>query len=355
LTTLTKNISFSFEPLDLTTAHPFGIAYGTSSATRNVLVKLSFEGMVGLGEAAPASYHSEKRETVMSVLALFKEKEKDIFGDDPFAIEEISQRMDKVIAGNYAAKAAIEMALHDLTGKLANLPTYKMLGLSGKAFPMTDFTIAIDELSVIEKKTKEAVAAGYKMLKVKLGTTYDYQIIEIIRRVTPDLPLRVDANGGWSVKEAVKKAEFLAKHNVEFIEQPLPKASHLNDFRFVKEHSPLPIFADETACRAFDVAALAGSVDGVVIKLAKCGGILEARRAIATARAHSLKVMFGMMIESSIGVTAAAQLQSLCDYLDLDGALLLKDDPYDGVTYDDGYLKYPDRPGLGVIERKSGK
>jgi len=349
---MTKNITFTFEPLDLETAHPFGLSYGTSSATRNVLVKLSYEGLIGLGEAAPASYHSEKRETVMSVLTMFKAKESEIFGNDPFAIEEISVRMDKVVAGNYAAKSAIEMALHDLAGKIANLPTYKMLGLSGKPYPMTDFTIAIDELSVIDKKTKEAVKAGYKMLKVKLGTDYDYQIIETIRKVTPDLPLRVDANGGWTPKEAVKKAEFLAKHNVEFIEQPLPKMSHVDDFRFVKERSPLPIFADETACRAFDVARLAGAVDGVVIKLAKCGGILEARRAIATARAHSMKVMFGMMIESSIGVTAAAQLQSLCDYLDLDGALLLKRDPYDGAVYEDGYMRLPDRPGLGVIERK---
>jgi L-alanine-DL-glutamate epimerase-like enolase superfamily enzyme len=353
LTTLTKNISFTFEPLDLATAHPFGISYGTSTATRNVLVKVSFEGVTGLGEAAPASYHSEKRETVMAVLTLLKEREAEVFGNDPFAIEEITNRMDKVVAGNYAAKSAIEMALHDLTGKLANQPTYKMMGLSGTNYPMTDFTIAIDELSVIEKKTKEAVAAGYKMLKVKLGTSYDHQIIEIIRKVAPELPLRVDANGGWSVKEAIKKSEFLASHNVEFIEQPLPKNSHVDDFRFVKERSPLPIFADETACRAFDVARLAGAVDGVVIKLAKCGGLLEARRAIAVARAHGMKVMFGMMIESSIGVTAAAQLQSLCDYLDLDGALLLKNDPYDGATYDDGYLRLPDRPGLGVIERKS--
>jgi L-alanine-DL-glutamate epimerase-like enolase superfamily enzyme len=318
-----------------------------------VLVKVSFEGVTGLGEAAPASYHSEKRETVMAVLTLLKEREAEVFGHDPFAIEEITNRMDKVVAGNYAAKAAIEMALHDLTGKLANQPTSKMMGLSGTNYPMTDFTIAIDELSVIEKKTKEAVAAGYKMLKVKLGTNYDQQIIEIIRKVAPDLPLRVDANGGWSVKEAIKKAEFLASHKVEFIEQPLAKNSHVEDFRFVKERSPLPIFADETACRAFDVARLAGAVDGVVIKLAKCGGLLEARRAIAVARAHGMKVMFGMMIESSIGVTAAAQLQSLCDYLDLDGALLLKNDPYDGARYDEGYLRLPDRPGLGVIERKA--
>jgi L-alanine-DL-glutamate epimerase-like enolase superfamily enzyme len=349
---LTRNISFTFEPLDLTKTYPFGIAYGSTTDSKNVLVKLSFEGLTGLGEAAPVSYHGEKRETVMAVLSLIKESEEQVFGNDPFAIEEITSRMDKVIAGNYAAKAAIETALHDLTGKLANLPTYKMFGLSGKAYPMTDFTIAIDELSVIEKKTKEAVAAGHKILKVKLGTSYDQQIIELIRKVAPNLPLRVDANGAWTVKEAIIKAEFLAGHNVEFIEQPLPKHSHIEDFRFVKERSPLPIFADESACRAVDVARLAGSVDGVVIKLAKCGGLLEARRMIAVARAHSLKVMFGMMVESSIGVTAAAQLQSLCDYLDLDGALLLKDDPYVGAVYGDGYLRLSEGPGLGVTARK---
>lgn len=344
-------IELSFENLDLTLAHPFGISYGTSSTSHNVLVKLHFEDHIGLGEASPASYHSESIPTVNAVLGQIRAKQNEILGNDPFAAQEVSRRMDKLIAGNYAAKAAVEMAFHDLAGKIAGQPVYKMFGLSGHEYPMTDFTIGIDQLDKIEMKTREAVEAGYKMLKVKLGTSYDHDIIKSVRKVAT-LPLRVDANGGWTPKEAVEKAKFLAEYNVEFIEQPLPKYASVEDFRFVKERSPLPILADESVCRAADVARLAQAVDGVVVKLAKCGGLLEAVRVISTARAHGLKVMFGMMIESSIGVTAAAHLSSLCDYLDLDGALLLKDDPYQGAEYQDGYLRLSEKPGLGVSLRR---
>lgn len=349
--TKTKAIEISFENLDLTLAHPFGISYGTSATSHNVLVKLHFEGHVGLGEASPASYHGESIPTVNAVLGQIQARSSEILGNDPFAAAEVSRRMDKLIAGNYAAKSAVEMAMHDLAGKIAGQPIYKMFGLSGHEYPMTDFTIGIDQLDKIEMKTKEAVDAGYKMLKVKLGTSYDREIIKSVRKMAPHLPLRVDANGGWTTKEAVEKAKFLAEHNVEFIEQPLPKFALVEDFRFVKERAPIPIFADESICRAVDVARLAEAVDGVVVKLAKTGGLLEAMRVIAAARAHSLKVMFGMMIESSVGVTAAAHLSSLCDYLDLDGALLLKDDPYEGARYQDGYLRLPERPGLGVTKR----
>lgn len=348
MTTKTKCINLTFSPLNLTTRHPFGISYGTSSQTLNVLVQLELDGLIGLGEAAPASYHGESRETVMAVLGKFQAHQDELLGGSVFAISAVSNRMDKLIAGHSAAKAAIEMALHDLAGKVSNLPTWKMLGLADNPAPMTDFTIGIDNLEMIEKKTEEAVAAGHKMLKVKLGTSYDRQIIEKVRKVAPELPLRVDANGGWSVKQAVDSARFLHEHQVEFIEQPLPKFALKEDFQFVKDHSPVPIFADESVCKAADVARLAGAIDGVVVKLAKSGGLLEALRVIATARAHGLKIMFGMMIESSIGVTAAAQLASLCDYLDLDGALLLKDDPYEGAFWQDGYLKLSDKPGLGV-------
>lgn len=348
MTTKTKCINLTFSPLNLTTRHPFGISYGTSSQTLNVLVQLELDGLIGLGEAAPASYHGESRETVMAVLGKFQAHQDELLGGSAFAISAVSNRMDKLIAGHSAAKAAIEMALHDLAGKVANLPTWKMLGLAENPAPMTDFTIGIDNLEMIEKKTEEAVAAGHKMLKVKLGTSYDRKIIEKVRKVAPELPLRVDANGGWSVKHAVDSARFLHEHQVEFIEQPLPKFALKEDFQFVKDHSPVPIFADESVCKASDVARLAGAIDGVVVKLAKSGGLLEALRVIATARAHGLKVMFGMMIESSIGVTAAAQLASLCDYLDLDGALLLKDDPYEGAHWQDGYLKLSENPGLGV-------
>ena len=355
MTTKTKCINLSFAPLNLTTRHPFGISYGTSSQTLNVQVQLELDGLIGLGEAAPASYHGESRETVMAVLAKFQAHQEELLGNSAHAIHAVSTRLDKMIAGHSAAKAAIEMAMHDLAGKVSNLPTWKMLGLADdlteNPAPMTDFTIGIDNLEMIEKKTEEAVAAGHKMLKVKLGTSYDRQIIEKVRKVAPNLPLRVDANGGWNVKQAVESARFLHEHQVEFIEQPLPKFALKEDFQFVKDHSPVPIFADESVCKASDVARLAGAIDGVVVKLAKSGGLLEAMRVIATARAHGLKIMFGMMIESSIGVTAAAQLSSLCDYLDLDGALLLKDDPYEGALWQDGYLKLSDKPGLGVSLR----
>lgn len=341
-------IKLGFEPLTLHSKHPFGISYGTSSETKNVLVKLELDGHTGYGEAAPASYHGESRETVMAVLSRIEENAEEVFSGGPFAICDTSKKLDKLIAGHASAKAAIECAMHDLCGKIANLPTYKMLGLSPEG-PMTTYTIGIAELDLIEKKTKEALSEGHKLLKIKLGTSYDRQIIEVVRNIAPDLPLRVDANGGWNPKQAIAMARFLEGHGVEFIEQPLPKFSHISDFKFVKDNSPLPIFADESAMNSFDVARLSQAVDGIVVKLAKCGGITEALRSISTARAHGLKIMFGMMLESSVGVNAALQLQSLCDYIDLDGALLLRDDPFDGAHYENGYLKLKDRPGLGVV------
>ncbi len=348
--TVTKTaIELTFEPLDLATAHPFGISSGTSVETKNVLVKLKYGDITGFGEAAPAKYHNESRETVNAVLNQIREER--ILGDDPFAIAEVSARMDKVIAMNNSAKAAVEMAMHDIAGKIAGVSTTSMLGLSGLKPPITDFTIGIDNLEMVEKKTREAVDAGYKQLKVKQGTSYDREIIHTIRKIAKDLPLSVDANGAWTPKQAIEMAKFLSDHNVLFIEQPLPKTAHKEDFRFVREHSPLPIFADESVSKSYDVARLAGCVDGVVVKLAKTGGLLEAIRVIHTARAHSMQIMFGCMIESSIGITAAVHLAPLVDYLDLDGAMLLANDPFHGATYDDGYLKLRDLPGLGVTPR----
>ncbi len=347
--TRTSQIGVTIEPLDLKTAHPFGISYGTSEKHRNLLVKLKYKDLIGLGEAAPAKYHAETLETAEAALRILSKEE--VLGDDPFAIAAVSARMDAIVAGNASAKAAIEIAMHDLAGKVAGLPTYKMLGLSGQTQPITDFTIGMATLDLIEKKTEEALAAGYKILKVKQGTTNDREIIKRVRKVAKDIPIRVDANGAWTPKQAIEMAKFLAEHGVHLIEQPLPKFAPVEDFRLVREHSPLPIFADESVCKSIDVARLAGAVDGVVVKLAKTGGLLEALRVIHTARAHAMQVMFGGMIESSIGVTAALQLQSLCDHLDMDGALLLADDPYIGAEYDDGYMRLSGEPGLGVRPR----
>jgi len=342
-------IVLTFEPLLLKTAHPFGISYGTSETSENVLVRMKYKDFEGLGEASPASYHNETVPTVMAVLERWQKS--DIFGDDPFAIAEIAKRMDKSVAGNFSAKAAVEMALYDLAGKIAGLPTYKMLGLAGLERPITDFTIGIDSLEMIEKKTYEAVEAGYKVLKVKQGTSYDKDIIRKVRSAAPLIPIRVDANGAWNPKQAIEMSKWLAEQNVQFIEQPLPKNASVDDFRFVREHSPLPIYADESVSRSYDAARLAGAVDGIVVKLAKTGGLLEALKLIHTARAHSMQIMFGCMIECSIGITAAAHLASLVDHLDLDGQLLLAEDPFDGCVYNNGYLDLPDRPGLGVIPR----
>lgn len=347
----TAAISLSFEPLTLRTKHPFGISYGTSSDIHNVLVRLRYENFEGLGEACPASYHAESVPTVCAVLERWAKS--DILGSDPFAIEAVVSRLDKSLAGNFAAKSAVEVALHDLAGKITGIPIYKMLGLSGIQPAMTDFTIGIDSLEVVERKTEEALQCGYKILKVKQGTAYDRDIIKRVRKIAPDVPLRVDANGAWTPKQAIAMSHFLAENQVEFVEQPLHKFAHLEDWRLVRNQSAIPVFADESCMRSNDAARLAGCVDGVVVKLAKTGGLTHALKLIHTARAHDMKIMFGCMVESSVGVTAAAHISCLVDYLDLDGALLLANDPFDGAFYKDGYMVVPDRPGLGVVPRQS--
>ncbi len=342
-------IKIDFEELNLTTAHPFGISSGSSVSSNNVLVKLSYGEHVGFGEAAPAKYHNETQDTVKAVLSSIREA--DILGSNPFAIQVVSEAMDKFIAMNNAAKAGVEMAMHDLAGKVAGVPTRSMLGIADLKIPITDFTIGIDSLEMVEKKVREAMEAGYKILKVKQGTSYDRQIIKTIRRLAPDMPLRVDANGAWTPKQAIEMSKFLHEHEVQFIEQPLPKFASREDFRLVRQQSPLPIFADESISKSCDVARLSDCVDGVVVKLAKTGGLLEALRVIHTARAHGMQIMIGCMIESSIGITAAAHIAPLVDHLDLDGAMLLACDPFHGATYKNGYLELRDLPGLGVTPR----
>ena len=348
-TQIQSKLEYTHEILNLRTRHPFGISYGSSSDSVSILVRMRFGDIEGYGEACPASYHSESQATVTAVLEDLKKR--DLLGDDPFAIQEICRRMDKALAGNYAAKSAIEMALQDICGKILGKPLYQIYGLSQLDAPITDFTIGIDNMEVLARKTKEAVDAGFRVLKVKQGTSYDRDIINCVRKNAPDIPLRVDANGGWTPKQAVEMSKFLAQNNVQFIEQPVPKNAHIDEWRFVREHASIPIFADESCCRANDVARLAGVVDGVVVKLAKTGGMSEAMGLIHTARAHNLKIMFGCMLETSVGISAAAHLAPLVDYLDLDGAMLLADDPFIGAECIEGKMVPSDRPGLGVIPR----
>ncbi|MEP6692610.1 MAG: dipeptide epimerase, partial [Gemmatimonadaceae bacterium] len=246
---------------------------------------------------------------------------------------------------NGAAKSAVGAALLDLQGKRLGAPLYRMLGLSAAKACPSSFTIGIGTEDELRAKVREA--DEYPILKVKLGTDRDEEIISIIREEAPDKILRVDANAAWSAKHALSMIEILVEYDVEFVEQPLPPAD-LDGLRFVRDRSPLPIIADESCVTSADIPRMLGVVDGINIKLAKCGGPREALRMIHTARSHGLLVMMGCMIETSLGITAAAHLAPLLDYADLDGAALLSDDPYRGASIAGGRITIPDAPGLGV-------
>ncbi len=256
-------------------------------------------------------------------------------------------RLDKVIRLNPSAKAAVDMALYDLMGKVLGVPLYKLLGLNPKHTPHTSFTIGID--TPVEMAKKALIAKDYPILKIKVGTKHDLDIIKAIRDVT-NAVIRVDANTGWTPKEAIKTINALAPYNIEFVEQPIV-AHDLPGLKLIRDNVPIPIIADESCVTVEDIPRVAECVDGVNLKLMKCGGIRHALKMIHVARAHNLRVMIGCMIESSLAITAAAHLTPLVDYADLDGHLLISDDPYVGVTVEKGKLVLPDSAGLGVKVR----
>lgn len=317
--------------------HPFKIARRATDAYRQV-ISVELDG--GIGEAAPALFYGETVQTVATALEIITPA----LDGNLDAIEDVMADIETTLGGNYAAKSAIDMALHDRLGKKLGVPLYQLWGLNPQKTRYTSFTIALDKPEVMAEKTRHA--AAYPILKVKLGTPRDIEIIQTLRDVT-DKPIYVDANTAWSPKEALRKIRELARYGVELVEQPT-KPNDLEGLKFVRENSELPIIADESVKRASDIPALVGCVDGINIKLVKCGGLLEARRMIHVARAHGLLVMLGCMIESSLGITAAAHLTPLVDYADLDGNLLIANDPYTGVILDKGKLILPKRPGIGV-------
>jgi len=253
---------------------------------------------------------------------------------------------EAAVAGQPAAAAAVDMALRDLAGKRLGAPLYELMGIDPRRTPITSYTIGMDTPEIVERKVREA--GEFEVLKVKMGTDDDRAVLEAVRDVT-DRPLRVDANEGWTLDDALERLDWLASLGVELVEQPLP-ASQLAATRELKRLSPLPLFADESLHVAADIPSLAEAFDGINIKLMKCGGIGEALRMIAVARAHGLKIMLGCMIESSLAITAAAVLSPLVDYTDLDGNLLIRDDPYRGVTVKGGRLVLPEGPGLGIFD-----
>ncbi len=329
--------------IDMPLATPFTIARGTQTAARNVVVELRHGGAIGVGAAAPSAFYGELPEHMVATAARLAE----CLGDDPFAIEQTFDRMNRSIRFNPAAKAAIDMAMWDLAGKLCDMPVHRMLGLSGLPLPRTSFTIGIDRPETMAQRASEA-ARRFTVLKVKLGSAADLEIVSAIRRST-DATIRVDANAAWTPKEAVALAEGIAPLGVELLEQPVPPWD-LDGLRFVRDRVPMPVVADESAVTWEDVPRLAGTVDGINIKLMKCGGITGALRMIRAARACGLRVMLGCMVETSISVTAAAQIAGLVDWADLDGNLLLSHDPFRGVSVQDGgELVLPDAPGLGVL------
>lgn len=330
--------------LGLETAHPFGIARGTESAYRVVWVKLTDgDGAEGWGEADPSSFYGETADTIVAALSRLGP----LLPDDPFQLEDAEARLLASLKGNAAARAAISAALHDLMGKRLGAPLWKIWGLDPAKAPLSSFTIGIADPDTIKAKVREA--AEYPILKIKVGTPDDEAILGAVREAT-DKPIRVDANCGWTAKQAIAKLPLLREMGVELIEQPLPP-DDLAGLAAVRRASPLPIIADESCLVAADIPRLAGAVDGINIKLGKCGSLREALRMIAVARAHKMMVMVGCMIETSLGITAAAHFTPLLDVVDLDGAALITNDPFTGASIAGGRVTLPTSPGLGVRQR----
>jgi L-alanine-DL-glutamate epimerase-like enolase superfamily enzyme len=341
-------MKLSHQTIELKPTHPFVIARGGYAHHRNVIVRLTDDdGTEGFGEAAPNRYYGESVATVVAALGQFKPI---VERADPMALESIEAHLGRALHGNASAKSAVSSALHDLVGKRLGLPVFRIWGLDAPAAPQSSFTIAIAESHVLEQRVLEA--REYPILKIKLGTDRDMEIVRIVRNAAPEKRLRVDANAAWTAKHAVRMSEFLADQGVEMLEQPVP-ASDIEGLRFVRKRSKLPIFADESCLVATDIAKLAGAVDGINIKLAKCGSLREALRMVHTARALDMQVMAGCMIESSLGISAIAQIAPLLDFADFDGAALLSSDPFRGTSIAGGTITLSDGPGLGATPAPS--
>ena len=335
-----------FKPYDLHLKHVFTLASGSRSITPVMLTEIEFDNMVGNGEASMPPYLGESHASADSFL---KKVDLSQF-ESPFLMEDILTYVDQLAPGNYAAKASVDIALHDLVGKLIKQPWYKIWGLDPKRTPYTSFTIGIDKPEVVRAKVREAMP--YKILKVKLGQGNDKEMIEAVRSET-DKPICVDINQGWTDRTmALEMAHWLKDKGVVFIEQPMSRVS-VDDIAWLTQNSPLPIIADEAIQTIADFRNVQGAYSGINIKLMKCGGLRSAFIMIKMARALGMKVMIGCMTETSCAVTAAAQLSPLADWADLDGNLLIDNDVFEGVTIIDGKIILPDRPGIGI--RRSQK
>lgn len=334
-------LKLSFEPYNLQLKHVFTLAGSSRSTTPVMLTKLEYDGITGYGEASMPPYLGESHESATRFLSALNLQQ----FSDPFRMDEILEYVDSVAPGNTAAKASVDIALHDLVGKIMNQPWYKIWGFSAENTPVTSFTIGIDKPEVVRQKVKEA--AEFKILKVKLGRDTDKEMIESIRSVS-DVPLCVDVNQGWkNKKEALDMIFWLKEKGVEYVEQPMPKEQK-DDIAWLTQNSPLPVLADEAVQRLTDVQGTMGIYSGINIKLMKCTGMREAHKMMTLASANNMKVMIGCMTETSCAISAAAQLSPLATWADLDGNLLISNDPYSGVKIVNGKITLIDAPGIGI-------
>jgi L-alanine-DL-glutamate epimerase-like enolase superfamily enzyme len=331
-------VELTARTVTLRLAETFVIARESSDEDDVVQVELRHDGVSGFGEAAPIERYDESPASALAYL----EGNASVLGDDPFALEEIEARLPE---GENAARAAIDAALHDLQGKLLGVPVWKLLGLP-RTGPPTSWTVWLGDPDDMARRAEKA-GARFQRLKLKLGAGdgLDVERVRAVRSAT-ELPLQVDVNEAWSLEEALEALPQLAALGVAYCEQPLPAADEGG--RTLKERSPIPIYVDEDCHRLGDVAACAEIAHGVNIKLAKSGGIREAIRMVHAARALDLGVMLGCMIESGLGIAAGCAVAPLCDHVDLDGNLLIAEDPWPGVAFVDGVQVPSNRPGLGV-------
>ncbi|MFA5816958.1 MAG: dipeptide epimerase [Bacteroidales bacterium] len=334
-------ISLFFEPYNLSLKHVFTIAGSSRISTPVMLTRIEYSGITGYGEASMPPYLGESQETASRFLSKVDLSR----FSDPFQIEDILDYVDQIDEGNRAAKASVDIALHDLVGKLIGQPWYRIWGLNPSLTPNTSFTIGIDTAEVVKQKVDEA--SGFKILKVKLGRENDREMVQTIRSVT-NVPLAVDVNQGWKEKEkALEMIYWLKEMGIVMVEQPLPK-EQVDNMAWLTARSPLPIFGDEAVQRLPDVVKAAGVYHGINIKLMKCTGMREAFTMAKTAKSLGMTVMIGCMTETSCAVSAAAQLSPLAEFADLDGNLLISNDLYAGMQIKDGKITLSDLPGIGI-------
>ena len=338
-----SRMHLSFEPYELQLRHVFTVSSYSRKTTPGVQVKIEYQGVTGYGEASMPPYLGQSVETVTAFL-----RKVDLTRfSDPFCLEDILVYVDSLSPGDSAAKAAVDIALHDLAGKLLGSPWYRIWGLDPSKAPDTTFTIGIDTPEVVREKTREC-ADRFNILKVKVGLDNDKEMIRTIREIT-DLPIAVDANQGWKDRsKALDEIFWLKENGIVMVEQPMPK-ERLDDNAWITERSPLPIFADEAIQRLADIPSVKGAYHGINIKLMKCTGMREAWKMLNYARAEGMRVMIGCMTETSCAVSAAAQLSPAVDFADLDGNLLISNDLFDGMKVEAGRIMLPDRPGIGIL------